>query len=131
MVAETPAQQSKEASSGPTAAQVKDLREITGAGMMECKRALLACHCDITKAVDYLRKKGLASAEKKASRIAAEGLVGSYVHDGRIGVLIEVNCETDFVSRGDQFKELVADMGMQVVACPLVSAEYTSCPFSS
>jgi elongation factor Ts len=88
--------------------------------MMECKKALVACESDVAKASEYLRKKGLASAEKKASRIAAEGLVGSYVHDGRIGVLIEVNCETDFVSRGDQFKELVADMGMQVVACPSV-----------
>jgi elongation factor Ts len=104
----------------PTAVQVKELRELTGAGMMECKKALVACESDVAKASEYLRKKGLASAEKKASRIAAEGLVGSYVHDGRIGVLIEVNCETDFVSRGDQFKELVADMGMQVVACPSV-----------
>ncbi|CAK9219011.1 unnamed protein product [Sphagnum troendelagicum] len=104
----------------PTAAQVKELRELTGAGMMECKKALVACESDVAKASEYLRKKGLVSAEKKASRIAAEGLVGSYVHDGRIGVLIEVNCETDFVSRGDQFKELVADMGMQVVACPSV-----------
>lgn len=107
--------------SGPTAAQVKALREKSGAGMMECKKALVACGSDMEKASEYLRKKGLASAEKKASRIAAEGRVGSYVHDGRIGVLVEINCETDFVSRGTQFKELVADMGMQVVACPDVS----------
>ncbi|KAG0580370.1 hypothetical protein KC19_4G168400 [Ceratodon purpureus] len=104
--------------SGPTAAQVKALREKSGAGMMECKKALVACENDLEKASEYLRKKGLASADKKASRIAAEGRVGSYVHDGRMGVLIEINCETDFVSRGTQFKELVADMGMQVVACP-------------
>lgn len=108
---------------GPTAAQVKELREKSGAGMMECKKALVACENDIEKASEYLRKKGLASADKKASRIAAEGRVGSYVHDGRMGVLIEINCETDFVSRGTQFKELVADMGMQVVACPDVSCE--------
>jgi elongation factor Ts len=106
---------------GPTAAQVKELREKSGAGMMECKKALVACGNDMEKASEYLRKKGLASAEKKASRIAAEGRVGSYVHAGRMGVLIEINCETDFVSRGSQFKELVADMGMQVVACPDVS----------
>ena len=109
-------------SSGPTAAQVKELREKSGAGMMECKKALVACGNDVSKASEYLRKKGLSSAEKKASRIAAEGRVGSYVHDGRMGVLIEINCETDFVSRGAQFKELVADMGMQVVACPDVSS---------
>ena len=109
--------------SSPTAAQVKELREKSGAGMMECKKALVACGNDMEKASEYLRKKGLASAEKKASRIAAEGRVGGYVHSGRIGVLIEVNCETDFVSRGTRFKELVADMGMQVVACPDVSCE--------
>ena len=122
-VAEAPqVDQAKAAtSSGPTAAQVKQLRDITGAGMMECKRAMVACNSDVAKATEYLRKKGLASADKKASRVAAEGRVGSYVHDGRIGVLVEVNCETDFVSRGDIFKDLVADMGMQVVACPGVS----------
>nr|XP_024370939.1 uncharacterized protein LOC112280107 isoform X3 [Physcomitrium patens] len=108
------------ASAGPTAAQVKELREKSGAGMMECKKALVACNNDVVKAQEFLRKKGLASAEKKAGRIAAEGRVGSYVHGGRMGVLIEINCETDFVSRGAQFKELVQDMGMQVVACPAV-----------
>ncbi|XP_024393258.1 polyprotein of EF-Ts, chloroplastic isoform X1 [Physcomitrium patens] len=108
------------ASAGPTSAQVKQLREKSGAGMMDCKKALVACSNDVAKAQEYLRKKGLASAEKKAGRIAAEGRVGSYVHGGRLGVLIEINCETDFVSRGSQFKELVMDMGMQVVACPAV-----------
>lgn len=110
------------AASGPSAKLVKELREKSGAGMMECKKALVACDNDLAKAGEYLRKKGLAGADKKASRIAAEGRVGSYVHDGRMGVLIEVNCETDFVARGIQFKELVTDMGMQVVACPDVSS---------
>lgn len=116
----TVAPEEKKAAPGPTAAQVKELREKSGAGMMECKKALVACDSDIVKAQDYLRKKGLASAEKKAGRIAAEGRVGSYVHGGRMGVLIEINCETDFVSRGVQFRDLLTDMGMQVVACPSV-----------
>lgn len=121
------------ASAGPTAAQVKELREKSGAGMMECKKALVACNNDVVKAQEFLRKKGLASAEKKAGRIAAEGRVGSYVHGGRMGVLIEINCETDFVSRGAQFKELVQDMGMQVVACPAVSVQrnFESCTLCS
>lgn len=89
--------------------------------MMDCKKALAACDNDLEKASEYLRKKGLASAEKKSGRIASEGLVGSYVHDGRIGVLIEVNSETDFVARSDLFQDLVANMGMQVAACPQVS----------
>ena len=106
------------------AASVKKLRDATGAGMMDCKKALVACDNDVEKATEYLRKKGLASADKKSSRIASEGLIGSYIHDGRIGVLIEVNSETDFVARSAQFKELVADMGMQVAACPQVSASH-------
>ncbi|XP_058114333.1 polyprotein of EF-Ts, chloroplastic [Magnolia sinica] len=99
---------------------VKQLREETGAGMMDCKKALAETGGDIVKAQEFLRKKGLASAEKKASRATAEGRIGSYIHDSRIGVLIEVNCETDFVSRGDIFKELVDDLAMQVAACPQV-----------
>ncbi|XP_022987595.1 microtubule-associated protein futsch isoform X2 [Cucurbita maxima] len=99
---------------------VKQLRDETGAGMMDCKKALAESGGDIAKAQEFLRKKGLASAEKKASRATAEGRIGSYIHDGRIGVLIEVNCETDFVSRGDIFKELVDDLAMQVAACPQV-----------
>lgn len=87
---------------------------------MDCKKALSETGGDIVKAQEFLRKKGLASAEKKASRITAEGRIGSYIHDSRIGVLVEVNCETDFVSRGDIFKELVDDLAMQVAACPQV-----------
>lgn len=101
-------------------ALVKQLRNETGAGMMDCKNALSETGGDIIKAQEYLRKKGLASADKKASRATAEGRIGSYIHDGRIGVLIEANCETDFVSRGEIFKELVDDLAMQVAACPQV-----------
>ncbi|CAI0628768.1 unnamed protein product [Linum tenue] len=103
-----------------SAALVKQLREETGAGMMDCKKALAETGGDLEKAQDYLRKKGLSSADKKSSRLAAEGRIGSYIHDSRIGVLIEVNCETDFVGRGEIFKELVDDLAMQVVACPQV-----------
>ncbi|CAN6338528.1 unnamed protein product [Urochloa humidicola] len=99
---------------------VKQLREATGAGMMDCKRALAETGGDIEKAQEFLRKKGLAAADKRAGRATAEGRIGSYIHDSRIGVLIEVNCETDFVSRGDIFKELVDDLAMQVAACPQV-----------
>lgn len=99
---------------------MKQLREETGAGMMDCKKALSEAGGDIVKAQEYLRKKGLASADKKASRTTAEGRIGSYIHDSRIGVLMEVNCETDFVSRGEIFKELVDDLAMQVAACPQV-----------
>lgn len=87
---------------------------------MDCKKALSETGGDIIKAQEYLRKKGLASAEKKASRATAEGRIGSYIHDSRIGILVEINCETDFVSRGEIFKELVDDIAMQVAACPQV-----------
>ena len=103
-----------------SAALVKQLRDETGAGMMDCKKALAETGGDVAKAQEYLRKKGLASADKKSSRLAAEGRVGSYIHDSRIGVLIEVNCETDFVGRSEKFKELVDDLAMQVAACPQV-----------
>ena len=99
-----------------TAAQVKELRERTGAGMLDCKNALVETDGDIDKAIDLLREKGLSKAAKKSSRIAAEGLVDSYIHGGRIGVLIEVNTETDFVAKNDEFKEFVRDMAMQVAA---------------
>lgn len=89
--------------------------------MMDCKKALSETGGDIVQAQEFLRKKGLASADKKASRVTAEGRIGSYIHDSRIGVLIEVNCETDFVSRGEIFKQLVDDLAMQVAACPQVS----------
>jgi len=100
-----------------TAAMVKELRERSGAGMMDCKKALLATEGNMEKAVDFLREKGLASAAKKSGRITAEGLVESYIHaGGKIGVLVEVNCETDFVAKTDEFKELVRDIAMQIAA---------------
>ena len=99
-----------------TAQMIKELREITSAGMMDCKKALTETDGDLEKAIDFLREKGLASAAKKSSRIAAEGLVESYIHGGRIGVLIEVNSETDFVSKNEEFKAFVKDMAMQVAA---------------
>ncbi|MCB8815602.1 translation elongation factor Ts [Desulfosporosinus shakirovi] len=100
-----------------TAALVKELRERTGAGMMDCKKALTECGCEMEKACDYLREKGLAAAAKKGARVAAEGLIEAYIHGGgRIGVLIEVNCETDFVARGDEFKTLVRDLGLHIAA---------------
>ena len=95
---------------------IKELREKTGAGMMDCKKVLVETDGDIDKAIDLLREKGLASAEKKASRNASEGLVASYIHSGRIGVLVEVNSETDFVAKTDEFKEFVKDIAMQVAA---------------
>jgi len=98
---------------------VKELRDQTGAGMMDCKKALKETAGDLTKATEWLRQKGIASAEKKAGRTAAEGAVGSYIHTGaRVGVLVEVNCETDFVARGDAFQELVRNVAMQIAACP-------------
>lgn len=100
-----------------SAQSVRELRDKTGAGMMDCKRALQETSGDIEQAVDHLRKKGLASAAKKAGRVAAEGLVDSYIHTGgRIGVLVEVNCETDFVARNAAFKTLVQDIAKQVAA---------------
>ncbi|MBO0350314.1 translation elongation factor Ts [Phormidium pseudopriestleyi FRX01] len=104
---------------------VKELRDKTGAGMMDCKKALIENDGDMNKAVEWLRQKGITSAEKKAGRLAAEGLVDSYIHTGgRIGVLVEVNCETDFVARREEFHALVRNIAMQVAACPNV--EYVS-----
>ncbi len=100
-----------------TAKDVMTLRQRTGAGMMDCKNALTETNGDMDKAIDYLREKGIAKAAKKAGRIAAEGLVDSYIHmNGSIGVLVEVNCETDFVARGEQFKTLVHDIAMHIAA---------------
>jgi elongation factor Ts len=100
-----------------TADQVKQLREMTGAGMMECKKALAEASGDLEKAVDVLRKSGAAQAEKRASRMANEGRVDAYIHPGaRVGVLIEINCETDFVARTTEFEELVRNLAMQVAA---------------
>ncbi len=97
-----------------TAGAVKELRERTGAGMMDCKRALEESDGDLEKAVGLLRERGLAAAARKAGREAREGLIGSYIHHGRVGVLIEVNCETDFVARTDEFQKLVHDLAVQV-----------------
>src|SRR5512139_3182436 len=98
-----------------TASAVKELRERTGAGMMDCKRALEETDGDVEKAIALLRERGLAAAAKRAGREAREGLVASYIHPGgRVGVLIEVNCETDFVARTDEFQKLVRDLAMQV-----------------
>nr|KYP66943.1 Elongation factor Ts [Cajanus cajan] len=119
-VAEAKETEPKQSTVAVSASLVKQLREETGAGMMDCKKALAETGGDLEKAQEYLRKKGLSSADKKSSRLAAEGRIGSYIHDSRIGVLIEVNCETDFVGRGEKFKELVDDLAMQVVACPQV-----------
>lgn len=100
-----------------TAAMVKELREKTGAGMMDCKKALNETNGNMEKAIEYLREKGIANADKKAGRIAAEGVVESYIHGGgRIGVLVEVNCETDFVAKTDEFKGFVKDIAMQIAA---------------
>src|SRR5215831_13041998 len=99
-----------------TAAMVKELREKTGAGMMDCKKALAESSGDFAKAEEYLRKKGISGAAKKQGRTAAEGLVGSYIHAGKIGVLVEVNCETDFVARNEDFQQLVKDVAMQIAA---------------
>jgi elongation factor Ts len=99
-----------------TAEMVRQLREATGAGMMECKKALSETAGDLEKAVDVLRKSGIAKAEKRAGRSASQGRVDSYIHDGRIGVLIEVNCETDFVARTDDFIHLCRELAMQAAA---------------
>jgi elongation factor Ts len=108
-----------------TAQQIKDLRERTGAGMSDCKKALVECEGDTEKAGEYLRKKGLAAAAKKAGRIASEGTVSSYIHsNNRIGVLLEVNCETDFVAKTDDFKAFCKDVSMQIAAAnPLFVSE--------
>ncbi len=99
-----------------TANAIKELRVQTGVGMMDCKKALTEASGDFDRAVDILRQKGLALASKKASREASEGLIGSYIHMGRIGVLVELNCETDFVAKTDDFQELVKDIAMHIAA---------------
>src|SRR5207253_6640285 len=100
-----------------TAAAVKQLREKTGAGMMECKNALVEADGNEEKAIEILRKRGMASAQKRAGRVAAEGIVGSYIHmGGKVGVLVELNCETDFVARGEEFQQLVKDIAMHIAA---------------
>ncbi len=100
-----------------SAAAIKALREKTGAGMMECKKALIEAEGNQERAIEILRERGLASAKKKEGRVAAEGVVGSYIHmGGKVGVLVEVNCETDFVARGDEFHQLVKDIAMHIAA---------------
>ena len=106
-----------------TSQMIKDLRERTQAGMSDCKKALQECGGDMEKAVEYLRKKGVAQAAKKATRIAAEGVVAGYMHGSRIGVLVEVNCETDFVSRNTDFQTFAREVAMQVAA---MSPQYVS-----
>ena len=108
-----------------TPSDVAKLRAMTGVGMMDCKKALMETNGEMDKAVDYLREKGMAAAAKKADRIAAEGVVGSYIHmGGKIGVLVEVNCETDFVAKSDKFQALVKDIAMQIAAAkPLYVSE--------
>jgi elongation factor Ts len=106
-----------------TTQMIKDLRERTQAGMSDCKKALTECDGDMEKAIEYLRKKGIAQAAKKATRIASEGVVASYLHGSRIGVLVEVNCETDFVSRNPDFQQFGREVAMQVAA---MSPQYLS-----
>ena len=100
-----------------TAGMVKELRQTTGAGMMDCKKALVETQGDMAQAIDYLRENGLAAAAKKAGRIASEGVVEAYIHaGGRVGVMVELNCETDFVAKTDNFKLLARDIAMQIAA---------------
>ena len=100
-----------------TPAMIKELRERTAAGLMDCKKALVETDGDIDKAIEFLRKKGLANAAKKAGRLASEGVVTSYIHsNNRVGVLLEVNCETDFVAQTPDFKQFCADVAMQIAA---------------
>lgn len=106
-----------------TTQMIKDLRERTQAGMSDCKKALTECQGDMEKAVEYLRKKGIAQAAKKATRIAAEGIIANYMHGSRIGVLVEVNCETDFVSRNPDFQNFTREVAMQIAA---MSPQYVS-----
>lgn len=113
-----------------TAALVKELRERTGAGMMDCKKALVECAGDMDKAIDFLREKGLAAAAKKAGRIAAEGMVDAFVNDDGVGVVVEVNCETDFVANTDRFKALCRDFAKHIaVAAPATVDELLAQPF--
>ncbi len=112
-----------------TAQAVKELREKTGAGMLDCKKALVETSGDFEKAVDWLRQKGLAAAQKKSARAASEGTVASYIHaGGKIGVLIEVNCETDFVAKTDDFRALVNDLAMHIAAAAPISVRREDVP---
>ncbi len=113
------------------AADVQKLREISQAGMMDCKRALIECEGNMEKAAQFLREKGLARAEKRSGRATSEGIVDSYIHmGGKIGVLVEVNCETDFVAKNDQFKSLVKEIAMQIAAQKPLYVKREEVPFS-
>lgn len=114
-----------------TASMVKDLREKTGVGMMDCKAALKECNGDMEKAIDYLRKKGIATAQKRGGRATSAGQVQSYIHaGGKIGVLVEVNCETDFTGKTDDFSEFVKDVAMQIAATNPVAIDREGVPAS-
>ena len=106
-----------------TTQMIKDLRERTQAGMSDCKKALTECDADMEKAIEYLRKKGIAQAAKKATRIASEGIIANYMHGARIGVMLELNCETDFVSRNPEFQAFAREAAMQIAA---MSPQYVS-----
>lgn len=112
-----------------SAAMVKQLREQTGAGIMDCKEALSKCSGDVSKAVDFLRKKGLATAAKRAGRATTEGIIESYIHmDSKLGVLVEINCETDFVAKNDAFKEFAKNIAMHITATNPVSIRQEDVP---
>lgn len=112
-----------------TAAQVKELREITGAGMMDCKKALKETDGNVEKAIEYLRKKGLQKVEKKAGRKTSEGIIQSYIHPGsRLGVLVEINCETDFVARTEDFQNFAKDIAMHIAASKPLAIERDQVP---
>ncbi len=112
-----------------TAKQVKELREKTGAGMMDCKKALQSAEGDAKKAMNWLREKGLAKAEKRTGREASEGMIGSYIHmNGKIGVLVELNCETDFVAKSDKFQEFAKNISMQIAATNPVCVHHDDLP---
>ncbi|MBW2574971.1 MAG: translation elongation factor Ts [Deltaproteobacteria bacterium] len=112
-----------------SAVMVKQLREQTGAGIMDCKEALSECSGDVSKAVDFLRKKGLATAAKRAGRATTEGIVESYIHmDSKLGVLVEINCETDFVAKNDDFKEFAKNIAMHITATNPVSIRQEDVP---
>lgn len=112
-----------------TAKQVKELREKTGAGMMDCKKALQSADGDLKKAMNWLREKGLAKAEKRTGREASEGMIGSYIHmNGKIGVMVEINCETDFVAKSDKFQEFAKNISMQIAASSPICVQSEDLP---
>ena len=108
---------------------IKELREKTGVGVMDCKKALVECNGDINKAIEYLRKKGIATAKKRGARVTSEGQIQAYIHaGGKIGVLVEVNCETDFTARTDDFKNFVKDIAMQIAATNPIAVKREDIP---